>query len=207
MKTVLRSLMVVLGTVAFGTLLVPMASAGCADPFQGKGAHVSPQSWNGQTYFGPASLLQASDHDFDDPIVGMWQVKFIAKGNIGPGLPPDGAVIDNAYAQWHNDGTEIMNSSRPPITQSFCLGVWERVGFRHYMLNHFAISWDPATDSNNPQGPANIREDVILGRDGKTFRGTFTIDQYDQSGDLLVEIRGLLSAIRITPDTPASAVF
>src|SRR5438128_12702480 len=24
-------------------------------------------------------------------------------------------VIDQAYSQWHSDGTEIMNSSRPPV--------------------------------------------------------------------------------------------
>src|SRR5262245_35093948 len=68
-----------------------------------------------------ASLRPASD-DVADPIVGMWKVAFIAEGNTGPGLPPDGVVIDNAFAQWHADGTEVMNSSRNPATQSFCLG-------------------------------------------------------------------------------------
>jgi len=137
----------------------------------------------------------------------MWHVLFTAKGNVGPGLPPDGAPVDNAIAQWHSDGTEIMNSGRNPATQSFCLGVWKKVSFLHYKLNHFAISWDPTVDPNNPQGPANIREDVILSPDGKTFKGTFTIDQYDESGNLLIQITGLLSGTRITVDTPVSGVL
>ena len=59
------------------------------------------------------------------PIVGFWKVKFISEGNSGI---PDGTVIDNGFAQWHSDGTEILNSSRPPATSSFCLGVWQKSG-------------------------------------------------------------------------------
>jgi hypothetical protein len=39
-------------------------------------------------------------------------------------------VIDDALATWHSDGTEIMNSSKPPISQSWCMGVWKTVGPR-----------------------------------------------------------------------------
>ncbi len=49
------------------------------------------------------------------PIVGFWHVKFIAKGN---GFIPDGTVIDMGFSQWHSDGTEILNSSRPPPATS-----------------------------------------------------------------------------------------
>ena len=31
-------------------------------------------------------MLAVSDHD-DDPIVGMWHVKFTAEGNTGSGAP------------------------------------------------------------------------------------------------------------------------
>jgi len=137
----------------------------------------------------------------------MWHVIFTAEGNTGPNLPPDGAPVDNAFVVWHSDGTEIMNSDRNPATQSFCLGVWKRVSFLRYKLNHFAISWDPTVDPNNPQGPANIREYVVLSPDARTFKGTFVIQQFDESGNTLVEIEGLMSATRITPDTPASSLF
>jgi hypothetical protein len=43
--------------------------------------------------------------------IGMWNIQFISQGN-GSHSPsiPDGALIDFGYAQWHTDGTEIMNS-------------------------------------------------------------------------------------------------
>src|ERR1700690_1501459 len=141
MKTLLRNLMAILVPVAFGSLLVPVASAGCANP--NGGVKVTPQSWNGPSSFGSAGLLLASDHDSDVSMVGMWHVAFIAKGNVGPGLPPDGAPVDNSLSHWHPDGTEEQVSSRAPQTGDLCMGVWEKVGERHYKLNHFGISFDP----------------------------------------------------------------
>ncbi len=202
MQSMFKQMTRVLGIVLFAAVMVPMASAGCADPFQGKGStHLSPQSWNGEVDSGRASLLRVSDRDNDDPMVGMWHVSFVAKGNIGPGLPPDGVLVDNALSQWHSDGTEITSSSRNPTTGSICLGVWKRVGFRHYRLNHFGISWDPSTDPNNPQGFANIRQDLYLGFDGRAFRGTFSIEQFDQAGNLLVGIKGQLIGTRVDLNT------
>jgi hypothetical protein len=202
MKAIFKQVTIALGIVLFVAVVVPMASAGCADPSQGKGStHISPQSWNGEVDFGRALLLRVSDSDDDDSMVGMWHVTFIAKGNVGPGLPPDGVPVDNALSQWHSDGTEITSSSRNPATGSICLGVWKKVGHRHYRLNHFGISWDPSTDPNNPQGFANSRQDVYLGFDGKAFRGTFSIDQFDQAGNLLVEIKGLLIGTRVNINT------
>jgi hypothetical protein len=204
MKTILRRLSAILTAVAFGAVMVPLASAGCANPSKGGGLHLSPQSWSGQAYFGAASLLLASDRDDDVSMVGMWHVTFTAKGNVGAGLPPDGAPVDNALSQWHSDGTEVTLSSRIPATGDVCLGVWKKVAPRRYKLNHFGISFDPATDPNNPQGFANIRQDVVLSPDGKTFKGTFTIDQFDQSGNLLIEIKGLLSGTRVDINTSVS---
>ena len=150
---------------------------------------------------GAASLLRVSTST--DPIVGFWQVTLTAKGNLPPG-PPDGVVLDKGFAQWHSDGTEILNSSRPPVTQSFCLGVWKQVSPGRYKLNHFPISWD---QNNNLVGVANIREEVTLSADGNTFTGTFTLDQYDQAGNKLVHLVGLVSGTRLTVNTPASAVL
>jgi len=43
------------------------------------------------------------------------------QGKYGIGIP-DGVPLDDGYATWHSDGTEIMNSGRVPKTGSF---VWE----------------------------------------------------------------------------------
>jgi hypothetical protein len=65
-------------------------------------------------------------------MVGMWHVLFIAQGNEGAGLPPDGVPVDNALSTWHSDGTEATVSSCAPATGDVCLGVWQKVGRRHY---------------------------------------------------------------------------
>jgi hypothetical protein len=208
MRTTFKKVAATLGTsVLTATLLAVTASAGCVPLQQIKPAtSFHPQSWQGQGDFASGSLRLIADFG-DDPIVGLWRVKFTAMGNVGPGLPPDGTVVDNAFVQWHSDGTEIMNSSRNPATQSFCLGVWKKTGLLRYKLNHFTISWDPSHDPNNPLGPGNVRENVTLSPDGATFTGTFLIVQYNSAGKVLIRIKGLLSAIRITPDSPASVAF
>lgn len=134
-------------------------------------------------------------------IVGFWHVTFISKGT---GFIPDGTVIDQGFSQWHSDGTEILNSSRPPATSNFCLGVWEKTGPSTYKLNHFALSSDL---NGNMIGPANIRENVTLDAHGATYAGTFSIDQYDTSGNLLVHIVGEVKSTRITVDTKVSDIL
>jgi len=116
----------------------------------------------------------------------------------------DGTVIDAGFAQWHSDGTEILNSSRPPATSNFCLGVWEKIGQFSYKLNHFALSSDL---NGNMIGPANIREDVILDQTGNSYAGTLTIDQFDLSGNTLAHITGQVTATRITVDTKVEDLF
>jgi hypothetical protein len=126
-------------------------------------------------------------------IVGLWKFRFVAQDN--PNIP-DGTLIDEGYATWHNDGTEIMNSSRPPITGNFCMGVWKQAGQAHYKLNHYGLSWD-ATGATFV-GPANIREEVVVTRGGNRYSGTFTIDQFDTEGTLLDHVAGVITAQRIT---------
>jgi hypothetical protein len=190
---------VMVPAVVFACLFAAKANAECGDLSKFKlGASIHQQSWGG-SQFDPASLLLIADSG--EPIVGFWKVTFTSEGTTGI---PDGTIIDQAYAQWHSDGTEIMNSSRPPVTQSFCLGVWKKVGGLRYKLNHFAISWDA---NSNLVGPANIREEVALSPGGKSFTGTFTINQYDQAGNLLVHITGTLAGARITADSSASIAF
>ena len=204
MKAIFKKMTVALGVALIGMILTAAANAECGDLQRYKpGASLLPQAWQEQGIgqFGPTSLLQVSDTN--DPIVGFWQVTLTAKGNLPPG-PPDGVVLDKGFSQWHSDGTEILNSSRAPATQSFCLGVWKNLGHSRYKLNHFPISWDP---NGNLVGLANIREEVTLSPNGNSFTGTFTLVQYDQAGNTLVRIIGVVSATRITIDTPASSVL
>ncbi len=204
---------IALGIALFGAICASSAKAQCMDMGMVKhGAFMLPQPFL-RGHLSSAALRSLAystrqDEGKDsgeakpEPIVGFWKVNFTAEGNIAP---PDGTVIDSALAQWHSDGTEIMNSSRPPRSQSFCLGVWEAVGPLKYKLNHFAISWTP--DGDSLLGLANIHEEVTLSDDHDSFTGTFTIDQYDTSGNLLAHVTGTLQGKRITPDTPVADVL
>jgi hypothetical protein len=185
----------------------PLANTGCGySPSEAPAAPARPQrkSSEAQGHFRLASLVMVSsrernsDNDSDRAgIVGLWKVKFISKGNTGIGIP-DGAPLDDGYATWHSDGTEIMNSGRAPKTGSFCMGVWKQTGRSSFKLNHFALSWDPTVTTLI--GPTNIREEIVLDGNESSYSGTFTIDQYDTEGHLLVHISGVVSAQRITAD-------
>jgi hypothetical protein len=199
-KSPFKTVTAVVGVVVLGMGLASQASAQCGNLSGYKTAATvwDQQARQGQARFTPTSFELASDSDRSDsgrdPIVGFWKATFVAGGS----------VIDSAFVQWHNDGTEIMNSSKPPATSNFCLGVWKHVGRFRYKLNHFAISSDPG---GNLIGPANIREDVLLDRSGDSYVGTFTIDQYDVHGNLLAHVAGQISATRITADTSAQSLF
>jgi hypothetical protein len=174
----------------FVTAFVSEARAECGY----SGVRIQPQSWERQDQFRASFLLVGSQEGTDDRIVGFWKFKFVSEGSTGI---PDGTVIDNGFAQWHSDGTEIINSSRPPATGNFCLGVWQKSGPSGYKLNHFGISWD----SGNFIGFAQIREEVTLDHKANHYVGTFTIDQYDVSGNLIAHIQGKATGTRITLNT------
>ena len=181
-------------------MLAATANAACGESNK-FGAMLHRQSWQGSEGFQPGSLLKISDSK--DGIVGMWHATFTAQGNeLGP---PDGAPIDNALVTWHSDGTELMNSARPPQDGDFCMGVWKKTGKSTYKLNHFAwLANDTANAPigiGNPAGPTRIFEEVTLSPDGKHYTGTFTLDAYDTSGNPVAHIVGVIAATRITLDT------
>jgi hypothetical protein len=145
----------------------------------------------------------------NNSIVGMWKFTVTAQGNTGPGAPPDGVPLDIGFTQWHSDGTEIINSGRPPQDGNICLGVWEKTGKSKYRFNHFATGYDTAnapTGIGNPTGPTHIVGDVMVSRDGKHYAGTFTLDAYDTSNTLIAHLVGVITATRITVHTPASSI-
>jgi hypothetical protein len=179
MKT-LRKLSVVLGAIVVVAMMAATANAGCGDI--GQKATLKRQAWASE--FGSPALRLISQQD-NDPITGMWQVTFTAGTT----------TIDTGYSIWHADGTEIMNSGdRSPLTGNFCMGVWKNIN-NHYKLNHAAIAWD--STGTVQVGAANIVESVVLGPKGNVFSGTFTITQYDMSGNVLGSVAGNITGTRI----------
>jgi hypothetical protein len=74
--------------------------------------------------------------------------------------------------------------------------VWARTGFAAYKVNHFALSYDPATGALAAY--VNIREYVTLSHNGNSFSGTFTIDITPVSGPAPPQIAGTITGQRIT---------
>src|SRR5260370_42318683 len=109
-----------------------------------------------QAAYRPARFVLAADSTPSGAsIVGLWKVTFTAGGTM----------VDWGYAQWHSDGTEIMNSGgRSPAAQNFCLGVWEETGPSSYKLNHVELSYDAATGPLNPI--VTVREGVTVDHPG-----------------------------------------
>lgn len=144
-----------------------------------------------------AAAFDADDHATQPTMVGLWKEHWISKGSEGI---PDGAEVDTAYSEWHSDGTEMgVSGLRAPMTGDVCVGVWEKVGPRHYKLNHFGVSYDAS--GLNLVGLAKIRQDLTLNSKGNEISGTFTIDQYDEFGNLLAHVQGTVSGTRVTINT------
>jgi len=188
---------VVLAT--FGVLCAHQAFAGCGQ-YQVPSTVRDPDS-HGTTAegirFRRAAFTQTEERDDAvDAIVGLWRFKFLSKGSIGI---PDGAVIDNGLVTWHDDKTEITNSSREPITGNFCMGVWKKTGFRTFHLNHIGLSWDGT--GTVFVGPASIKQTVTVDPSGRTYSGTFSITQYAiDEKTVLAIVKGVTTGDRVTAD-------
>lgn len=206
MKIMSKKLAPAFCTIFVGMMLITTANAECGKSTAPHGS-LKPQSWQREDGSASSTLLRVDD--FRDPIVGMWKVTFTGQGNGSSG-PPDGTVIDSAIVVWHSDGTEIMNSGRPPQDGNFCMGVWENRGRFGYKLNHFAMGNDTANSPGgigNPFGVSQFHQTVFLNAKADSYSGPFTIDVYDASGAPVLHIAGMVSATRITVNTPASVFF
>lgn len=192
-----------------GAAIVALAMAPAAVAQCGLGIKLAkPAAWQPSIGSGHLSLTAFDDDDRDGAsIVGMWHVLFVAHTQNGQPIPSNAyPTIDNALVVWHSDGTEIMNSFRPPQDGNFCLGVWKQTGKRQYFLNHlpwFANQYP--NDTNNgigdPVGPTQITEQVTLSPDGKSYTGSFTLRSYAADGTPGVWFTGAVSATRVTTDT------
>lgn len=206
MKTVVKAS--IAGLVAFGAMgLTASASWACGVPLAPAPASFQ-DSLPGMATARAALLSAASAGDSSEvtlqkanfdignnpaSIVGMWREQFF----VGT------QQIDFAFAQWHADGTEFMNSGTlNPEGQNYCLGVWQKTNALNYHLNHFAFAYAPGATTDvhtTPAATVNIKEDVSLDRQGNAFSGTFTIDSYDfVSNKLLQHVAGRVVGQRIT---------
>jgi hypothetical protein len=187
-----------LSALALATMFAPYAHAGCG--LYSPVPHAA--SWQPQTT--SPRLIRAAlaiDDDVANPhgpsMVGTWKEHWISEGSDGI---KDGTEVDAAYAQWHSDGTEInVSGLRAPLTGDVCLGVWIKTGARTYQMNHFGVSYD--STGLNLVGPARIQQWLTIDPKGDSTSGKFTIDQWDEAGNLLAHVQGNVIGTRVTMET------
>lgn len=198
-----------IGALALVLSMAPAAAlAQCGLPNR----PIKPSAWQPQNGAASPRLVSAAFDEGGEPsIVGMWHAVFTADTENGAAIPSPGVVIDNSMVVWHSDGTEIMESARPPQDGNFCMGVWERTGSRSYYLNHIPWLGNDTTNApggiGNPTGGTQIVEKIELSRDGKSYSGTFTLTAYNTDGSVAVTFTGTISATRITVSTPFSSLL
>src|SRR5579883_865540 len=217
MKSSLRLLSAALILGTGGLFALNPAHAGC-----GFVPAVKPSAWDSteqtgvplrQAVYSPGSgprFLPVADDaghglggwNYESGIVGMWRFQMVTTAPNGTS-----ALVDDGYAQWHADGTEIQNSGlHAPKTSNFCLGVWKQTGPDTYRLNHFPMAWDATGD--NPSNPIQLTMSVKL-VDHDHFAGTYTLKVYtwdgteltNASGPPVAVIKGTVSAVRVTIDS------
>lgn len=203
MKRINQILIGILGMLV-PALLTPTCYAQCGGA---RVAHTSRSVWLGGAQLIVTAFIPDQDSFWgrDTPsIVGFWHQQLISEGSSGI---PDGTVVDDDLAQWHSDNTEIQNTkSRTPMSANFCLGVWEQTGPHTFKLNHFPQAFDPT--GTVYVGTAQLQEEITVGRDGKTYSGTFTLDQYDSTGTtVLAHVQGKVTGTRITTKSTITDVL
>ena len=205
MKTISRSAITTLGLAVLAAALTPSVFAGCgempAKPAASIGGKL--QSYLVRAAYRPAQFVLVDDSPAGSQIVGLWHVIFTQDSDFGSGL------FDDSYAQWHSDGTEIMNSgTHSPANGNFCMGVWAKTGGSTYVLKHVALDYS-VTHGTTPDVIVIIREQVTLDQNGNHFTGTFTADLYAPyssafpatPGNHIVRVgEGTISGDRITAD-------
>jgi hypothetical protein len=184
--------------LALATIFAPYAHAGCGlyRPLP-HGASWQPQI-AAPRLVRAALVTDGEDATTAEPsIVGTWKEHWISEGSDGI---PDGTEIDAGYSQWQSGGNEVnLSGLRAPLTGDVCVGVWKKTGARKYQLNHFGIAYD--STGQNLVGPGRIQQWLTLDAKGNAISGRFTIDQYDESGNLLAHVQGKITGTRVTLET------
>jgi len=158
-------------------LLAPQARAACFDLRNGAkplAAHHVPFA------------AHAAGEDGNHSIVGLWHVTYTSGGDL----------FYEALDTWNADGTEIESANASPINGNVCMGAWKQVGEREVKLSHIGWQFD---DGGNAAGSFTINEDNKVSVKGDAYTGSFDFKVYDTDGNLQFELKGDVSATRISP--------
>jgi len=184
--------------IALSILAAPAVKAEC-----GAAAHdgnaLAPQLRNFQEpaaqddgdFSDEVGSLQAPDeekHDSRVTILGLWKKVYFSGG----------VMNDIGFSQFSAGGTELLNDVGVfNAGTNFCVGAWKRVGPRSYDLVHTAYIFDGL----KAIGVGIEKSHLTVSRDGNRFRGTWSQDNFDLSGNLIpnTHFDGTIRGTRIAP--------
>ena len=183
MKKCLSSL-VVFGIAVL--VITPRAEAACITPDRSSSSvkHVTKTPSLAAPRAGAAA-------DGANSIVGLWSTTFYV------GETTD--VWDQAFEQWHSDGTELaVDNAVPPILGNVCVGVWVQDA-RTIRLRHVTWNWNL---DGTKAGTFLLEATIGVDRGGLTFTGTYVSDSFDVDGNVIPELHGegVVRGTRISAD-------
>ncbi len=153
--------------IVFFSMFAGEAQASCFG--KGRGLVVKALPYSAST------VTRAADDDPNEgaaTLVGLWRSEYL----IGKG--PD--LFDEAFQQFHSDGTEMMLSrGLPPVLGNVCVGIWKQTGPRTFKLKHTAWNW---TVDGAWTGTFVMEATITLSRSGARFSGTWSADNFDTLG-------------------------
>jgi hypothetical protein len=193
-----KQILVSLALIALSILAVPAVKAQCGAAAR-KGTALAPElkslqqpaAQNEEDLSDRAGSPEARTEEKNEPIVsvlGFW--KMIAYSG--------GVLNDVGFEQFSAGGTELVNDVGAfNAGNNFCIGAWKQVGPRSYDIVHPFFLFD----GTNAIGVSIEKAHIVVSQDGKRFKGTWTQDNYDLSGNLTpgFHFDGTVTGTRIAP--------
>jgi hypothetical protein len=189
---------VAIAVIALSILAAPRAKAACtahtgggmfAPGLESLQDLAAPDQENSSEEAGPVEADRGKN-DSRVTVLGLWKKVWFAGG----------AFNDVGFAHFNAGGTELVNDvGALNAGTNFCIGAWKQVGRRRYELVHPFFVFDDS--AKNVIGVAIEKSELTVSRDGNRFRGTWTQDNYDLSGNLVpgFHFDGTIIGTRITP--------
>ena len=192
-----------LAVIALSMVAAPAAKAACGTAASNVGTFApalgslqDPAALDQERSSDQVGSSEGRDREKDDSdvgVLGFWKVIYFAGGVLN----------DVGFEQLNAGGTELLNDSPPPASgNNFCMGAWKRVGTRTYAIVHPFFLFDAS--GKKPIGVVIVEQRMTVSRDGNTFAGTWSQDNYDFSGKLIPgnHFEGPVTGTRIAPGLP-----
>jgi len=191
MKTT-NSLRMLLGGASLAAVSLGMpthALAGsCGRTPYASGAHalIGPARAGAEIGLSGGRIVPGDDDSPRRSIVGLWHTVYTSGG----------VTAYESFDQWHADGNEFEAAD----TQlgAMCQGTWEKTADRTVQLFHVGWNFDPTGVTLT--GHFTMTQTDTLSVDGKTYDGTFLLQNFDLSGNHLQgqDLSGTMHATRLT---------